>query len=295
VALFGLGGPVVSIGLPKLVADWFTGSHRGLASGIYMTGSATGSVLVLALTHSLVLPLVGSWRGALIVYGIVAVLLAGLWIACGRDSPESISARRGEQGEQGSYRAVIFHPAVVAVVIVGFSGFLANHGLRNWLPQVLEAAGESPVRAGWISALPALTGIFGSIFILRLASHNPANRKPVTIALLLTCGAGIAAIMFTEGWLLIAIIAVEGFCAAAVTPLMLNTLMETPRIGAKHLGAAAGLFFSVGEVGGTLGPVLLGATADVTGSFMAGMLVLAGVMWIMVLPALRIGSPQSRP
>jgi cyanate permease len=292
VALFGLGGPVISIGLPKLIADWFTGAHRGLASGVYMTGSATGSVLVLALTHSLVLPLVGSWRGALVVYGIVAALSAGLWLIFGRDSPESISARReGKKREEGSYRAVIFHPAVVVVVIVGFSGFLANHGLRNWLPQVLEAAGESPVRAGWISALPALTGIFGSIFILRLASHSAANRKPVTIALLLICGAGIAAIMFTEGWLLIAIIAVEGFCAAAVTPLMLNTLMETPRVGAKHLGAAAGLFFAVGEVGGTLGPVLLGVTADLTGSFTTGILILAGVMWIMVLPAFRIGGP----
>lgn len=290
VAVFGLGGPIVSIGLPKLVADWFTGAHRGLASGIYMTGSATGSVFVLALTHSVVLPWVGSWRATLVVYGIVAAISAGTWILFGRDSPQSISDRGEprEAGGNGAYRQVISHPAVLAVVIVGFAGFLANHGLRNWLPQVLEAGGESPVRAGWLSALPALTGILGSIFILRQASRRPGYRRPVTIALLLACGVGIAAIMFTDGWLLIAIIAIEGFCAAAVTPLMLNTLMETPRIGAKHIGAAAGLFFAVGEVGGTLGPVLLGVTADLTGSFMTGMLILASVMWIMVLPALRI-------
>jgi len=48
------------------------------------------------------------------------------------------------------------------------------------------------------------------------------------------------------------------------------------------------LFFAVGEVGGTLGPVVLGLTADMTGSFMSGMLMLAAVMWVMVLPALRI-------
>jgi hypothetical protein len=68
----------------------------------------------------------------------------------------------------------------------------------------------------------------------------------------------------------------------------MNTLMETPGIGARNMGAAAGLFFSVGEVGGTLGPVLLGLTADLTGSFTFGMLALALTMWVMVLPASRI-------
>ena len=289
VALFGLGGPVISIGLPKLVADWFTGAHRGLASGIYMTGSSTGSVLVLALTHSLVLPLSGSWRAALLVYGIVATIIAVLWIVCGRDSPQGLSDRGGSRvREKGSYRQVILHPAVMAIVIVGFAGFLANHGLRNWLPQVLERAGATPEAAGWLGALPALTGILGSILVLRLASRRPGNRKLVAIALLLVCGSTIAAILFTDGWLLVAIIAIEGFCAAAITPLMLNALMETPEVGARNMGAAAGLYFSIGEVGGTLGPVLLGWTADLTGSFTSGILMLAAVMWVMVLPALRL-------
>ncbi|MBI4310281.1 MAG: MFS transporter, partial [Chloroflexi bacterium] len=35
VALFGVGGPIVSIGAPKVVAQWFQGNQRGLAAGIY--------------------------------------------------------------------------------------------------------------------------------------------------------------------------------------------------------------------------------------------------------------------
>ena len=34
VAVFGLGGPLVSIGAPKVVSLWFTGKERGLAMGI---------------------------------------------------------------------------------------------------------------------------------------------------------------------------------------------------------------------------------------------------------------------
>jgi cyanate permease len=288
VALFGLGGPIVSIGLPKLVADWFSGARRGLASGIYMTGSSTGSVLVLGLTHSLILPLAGSWRATLVVYAVIAAGAAGLWILFGRDSPQSLPERAAARRTEGGYRRIILHPAVLAVVAVGFSGFLASHGLRNWLPQILEKAGASPAAAGWLAALPALTGIVGSILILRVASRRAGARRALTIALLAVTAASIVAIMFTDGWLRVLVLAIEGFCAAAVTPLMLNTLMETPAVGARNMGTAAGLFFAVGEIGGTLGPVLLGATADLTGSFMSGMLVLAGVMLAMIGPALRI-------
>jgi MFS transporter, CP family, cyanate transporter len=47
VGLFGIGGPIVSSGAPKAVSQLFTGSQRGLAMGIYITGPAIGSVIVL--------------------------------------------------------------------------------------------------------------------------------------------------------------------------------------------------------------------------------------------------------
>ena len=40
VMVFGLGGPIISAGAPKVITQWFTGSQRGLAMGIYMTGPA---------------------------------------------------------------------------------------------------------------------------------------------------------------------------------------------------------------------------------------------------------------
>jgi MFS family permease len=43
VALFGFGGPTISVGLAKVVASTFEGKERGLSSGIYMTGAIVGS------------------------------------------------------------------------------------------------------------------------------------------------------------------------------------------------------------------------------------------------------------
>ena len=57
VALFGLGGPLVSAGAPKVVREHFEGAHRGLAMGIYITGPGVGAVAALGLTQSVALPL----------------------------------------------------------------------------------------------------------------------------------------------------------------------------------------------------------------------------------------------
>ena len=37
VMVFGLGGPFISIGAPKLISTWFSESDRGRAMGIYLT------------------------------------------------------------------------------------------------------------------------------------------------------------------------------------------------------------------------------------------------------------------
>lgn len=290
VAFFGLGGPVTAVGLAKLIADWFTGATRGLASGIYITGAAVGIALPLALTHPVILPLTGGWREAHLLYGAIAFVIALAWLVLGRDSPQSKSDRLHAPGskDKGSYRQVVTQPAVWLVIAVGFAGFLANHGVRNWLPGMLELAGVSPTGAGLLGALPALTGIFGSIIILRLATRRPGARRPAIVLLLIANALAILAIVFSQGWLLVLVIAFEGFVAAALTPLMLNTLMEMPSVGAKNTGAAAGLYFTVGELGGTLGPVLMGMVADLTGSFAVGMVMVAAFVFSMIIPALKI-------
>jgi cyanate permease len=236
----------------------------------------------------MILPLTGSWRMTLALYALITLLVAILWIAFGRDSAQGASDRKRSGASAGGYREVIFQPAVWIVIIVGFSAFLAGHGLRSWLPQILEARGMSPAMSGLLASLPAITGAVGSILILGLASRGAGNRRRATIALLLVTGFSVAAINFVDGWALVLAIAVEGFCAAAIQPLMLNILMEMPSVGPRRMGTAAGIFFSVGEVGGTLGPVIMGLLADLTGSFTPGLLGMAAIMWMMLVLALRI-------
>jgi cyanate permease len=298
VALFGLGGPIISIGLPKLVAEWFTGKKRGLASGIYVTGSHAGNVVVLAITNSLIMPLTGSWRTTLQVYAAMVLVIALLWFLFGRESDDFKAQQKARQEgteaeKSASIRDIIGVGAIWPVIIIGFSGFLASHGFRSWLPQIFEAKGMSPSMAGFLAAVPAITGMLGSIIIVRIASEG--YRKQMTIALLFTVGLTIGLIGVLDGPLLVATVMVQGFAAAALMPLMMNTLMEMPEVGARYLGAAAGLYFSIGEIGGFTGPTLVGFLADATGSFLAGILALSAIMWLMIIPALSLKDKSRAP
>ncbi len=77
----------MSIGLPKVASIWFSGKERATATGIYVTGATAGSIVALSLTNSVVIPLVGNWRMAYLIYGLVGLLVAAVWLLRGRASP----------------------------------------------------------------------------------------------------------------------------------------------------------------------------------------------------------------
>ena len=68
--------------------------------------------------------------------------------------------------------------------------------------------------------------------------------------------------------------------------------METREVAAKYLGSATGVFFCVAEVGGFLGPFVVGYLVDISGTFSSGGLFLSGlgvaILWLMFLLQSRI-------
>jgi len=82
VAVFGLGGPIISIGAPKVIASWFGSRERGTAMGIYMPGPSLGNITAVAMTHSVLMPATGdNWRSVLFILAAVAALAAACWLA----------------------------------------------------------------------------------------------------------------------------------------------------------------------------------------------------------------------
>ena len=71
-------------------------------------------------------------------------------------------------------------------------------------------------------------------------------------------------------------------------------LMETRGVGSRVMGAAGGMYFSAGEIGGVLGPLSVGAMFDATGGFSAPLLMLSGVcVALLLLVRLRVVSRRN--
>ena len=88
VALFGFGGPIISIGAPKVVALWFRGSERGLAAGIYTTAPIIGLAISLLASPTWILQLTGTWRGTSLIFGTFVFVVFLFWIFLAKENPK---------------------------------------------------------------------------------------------------------------------------------------------------------------------------------------------------------------
>ena len=274
VALFGVGGPMISIGGPKTISAWFSGPIRGTAIGLYTSGNWIGGLLALALTNSLVMPLVGNnWKQAFVVYGMITFGVGLLWM---------LFARETESREKSQSMAIIdvFRNLgnlrdVRIVLAMGLLAFAISHGFSSWLPKILEINGMSGPQAGFAASITIAAGIPS---ILIIPSVVPARYRGQTMALLaILTAVNIILVMKISGISLYIGLAVLGFISAPFMALLLVILMDSPGVETRHMGSAGGMFFCVAEIGGFAGPFFMGILVDLTGTFMAGALFLAGL------------------
>lgn len=246
VGLFGIGGPLISSGAPKVVSLLFTGSDRGLAMGIYMTGPAIGGVVSLTLTHSVLLPTFGSWRGVMWLWAGATMAASVLWlIIAGRARLRSTELKASaviEKRPQGEVMGELIRTRTVQIVLLMSVGvFLFNHGLNNWLPEVLRSHGLPIVEASYWAALPTVIGIAGSLLIPRLAT--PERRFTILLGLCLAALLASLLLQFPDGPLQTLGLIMQGIARSALMTVLVLTLVELPGIGESRAGTASGMFF----------------------------------------------------
>ncbi|MDY7105492.1 MAG: MFS transporter, partial [Actinomycetota bacterium] len=109
VGLFGVGGPLISIGAPKLVRSHFDDRSRGPAMGVVAAAPGVGATLALVTANSVLMARTGSWRATMATFAGVAALACLLWLAASwwadtsprrraRAVPASDDAGRGDRG-----------------------------------------------------------------------------------------------------------------------------------------------------------------------------------------------------
>jgi sugar phosphate permease len=274
VALFGVGGPMISIGGPKTISEWFHGKSRGTAIGIYTTGPWIGGLFAVALTNSWVMPLVGnSWRLTFVVYGLYTMGVGILWgilaRKCGPPAPDE------GPGIYPVFRGLFGVRNVQALLLMALLAFAIGHGFSSWLPNILENTGMSASQAGFAASIPLATGIPAILLIPRFVPSRLRGYMIAIFGLLTTVN--LVLVMFASGVALYTALATLGFISAPFMSLMLLILMDTREVDSKTMGAAGGMFYCVAEIGGFTGPLLMGVLVDATGTFLAGTFFLASL------------------
>jgi len=285
VALFGVGGPLISIGSPKTISLWFRGKERGTAVGVYLTGVWIGGAAIVTMMNSVVMPLTGySWRIAFLCFGLLVFAGALLWWLLARDI-KPVEAEESTSIKE-VFTSIISLRNVQLIFIMGLLTFAIGHGLNNWLPKILEAGGFSPATAGFAASIPIWIGTPTLIFIPHMVAphargHFIALSSILVIVSLLLIG-------MTTGIPLIIGLVIYGLAYAWVLPLLVLLLMDLPEIGSKYMGSASGMYFCVAELGGFLGPLTVGAIKDWAGGFLVATCFLAGVSFIRIFAALSL-------
>jgi len=274
VALFGLGGPLISAGAPKVVSERFEGKDRGLAMGIYITGPGIGAVTALLLTQPLILPwLEGNWRALLQIWGGVSLAAGLFWLLVAKESPRTPDGIEGRAIMSGLVEMLRI-PAVRLILLMSVAVFSINHGMGNWLVEILQSFGADASRASALATIPVVVGILSALMLPRMAV---GSRRFSVLILLFSCSVLASLALLGEAvgiWLYLALI-LEGIAAGSMMTVLVLMLVEVPGVGDKRAGTAGGLFFSAAEIGGVGGPVLLGILFHAQGRFSSGLIVLA--------------------
>jgi cyanate permease len=281
VALFGVGAPLVTIGAPTAISQWFSGKSRGTAVGIYTTSPSAGGLFALAATNSLVMPLAGfSWRLTFVYFGLVTLLVSVIWVIWARDAQHRGSTGRAGTGQM--FLRLIRVSRIRIVLIGGLLAFATSHGLSNWLPKLFEARGMSPSESGFLASVPMFTGIFS---VLVVPAVTPARLRRIAVAALAAGSlVSLALLALPSRGAMYCSLVMFGLSAYGIFPVLMLMLMDSPQVPRQNMGLASGVFFAVAEIGGFSGPLLMGTLYDVTGSFLTGLAVLAclnaAIFWL---------------
>ena len=282
VGAFGLGGPIISAGAPKMIAGWFRGRERGLAMGIYITGFGVGSILSLTLTNSILMPWFNEdWRLVLRFWGLLTVLAGAVWFVISWLPAVRDSKHTPIRIEGALVMPLLRLRSVQLVLLMSIGVLFFTHGLSNWMPELLRSGGMSVNQASLWAALPVVVAIAGALVIPRLASREHRYR---VLLLLFLCTIGASVLLRAAlGPVLVTGLILDGIARSSMTTVLILTLVETRGIGEERAGSAAGLYFSVAEIGGVAGPVMLGVLYDATGDFSAGLGLLTAVSMFLVV------------
>jgi MFS family permease len=286
---------------------WFPSYYRSRIIGIFMTAIPI-SVILGSIVSSQLLRLDGwlglqGWQWLFLLEAVPPIILGVVVAVYLTDGPaqakwlrpdqqqwltERLAAERVQRESIHHYALgeTLLNPRVWMLTLVYFGQNVSGYGFVLFLPQIVSKFGASVGLVGLITAIPY---VFGALAMVAWGWHSDrtGERNKHAAAACLLAFAGLAVCVFIDDpvvMMVALVLAQMGQSSIAPTFWTLPTAMLS---GTAAAGGIA-MINAVGNLGGFLGPYLVGLIKDATGSFSLGLLgismgALAGAVVLLAL------------
>ena len=281
-------------GMILYLTYWFPAQYRGrvistlfIAQPVANAVASSGSAAILGMDG--VLGLRG-WQWIFIIEAIPAVLLGLFILRVMTDRPAhaewladdergwlqtrlETENREIERDGHMTWTKALSDPRVVALSLIYLGSVTANYGIVFFMPQIVKGLGLSDMMTGFVSSGPYIIGTIGLLAWGWSSDRNKERRwHLITASTLGAAGLAFAAWSGATYWALLGMSAATAGIygsRAAFWPMPSIFLTGTPAAG------AIAMINAVGNLGGYIGPFVVGWIKDSTKSFEAGLYFLA--------------------
>jgi sugar phosphate permease len=291
--LMGLVEGVVAPSFYVMISNWFPKNERAKATGSFNSAAAVSSIIMAPLAGWIIS--VSSWSTMFIVLGLPALVIALAFGVLVGNKPENDKRLSEEERnyiiyeikneeksipEGGNVLKAIFNSRSILLALTYLGWITGFWSFGSWLPvQMKQLSSAGITGIGFLTAIPFLLAL-AAMYLNARWSDRSGNRQ-LFIAIPLFIG-GIALICnhFVENiyaHMVCLIIAAIGLYAP-FGPWWAWVLDSVPR---RNIGEATGFINLVGNMGGIIGPIIVGMIIQGTGNvangfYIIGFLVLAG-------------------
>lgn len=286
-------------GIILYLTYWFPNSIRGRASARFIVAGQVAGILNNPL-GAVLLDLDGAlglqgWQWLFLLEGLPTFFLGFAVLALMTNRPEEahwlpeanrgwllsrLEAEREEKRKHHSLtlRQVFRYPRVLHLALIFFTNLVAGSGLGLFTNPILKRRfGLDDQSVLLIATIPTIIGALSLLYFSAHSDRTGERRLYVVIGLALAAAA-IAVVAVTRSpWLTLA-----ALCFMALGTQCANGPFWAMTSGfLTGAAAAAGIAFinSIGNLGQFFGPIVTGFFNDRTGSYQAGLFVVAG-LWL---------------
>ena len=171
------------------------------------------------------------------------------------------------------------HPKVLLLSFSYFCTVTGSYGVVFFLPSILDRWYSLKYsQLAWLSTLPALMALAGQLFIGWNSDRTRERRWHTVVPIVI--GGRFAVAPFTRGNLTLTIVCFMLALGGLKAYLPAFWTMPYLFLSSSAAAASIGMINSIGNLGGQLGPYVIGKVEAVTGSFVGGLYFLACSMMV---------------